>query len=688
MTRTEVKELVEKATMMGGTLGDKEMKVALISALEKRRSVRGSSETGCAIDVSDETVKLYMEESKFYGRPTTQAIDKTGARFTAERSARSMVAFLTTAAATCFVPIDSGELSTRLIQDNKLASLVSQAMGGVPLTAVHEDLILSTDDTTLFVFAGAAGKPLVPYRIANAKGRTGTYAAFKLDDLDHKDGTRVRLTVTMSGGGMIAPLFSTVTGLTARELPEDTCPSGVLVIEIPGLCVGGAVDPVATYGEGIGYVAFMRGREEDANKDAPQLVNFTHYRKKVLHRFVECIREKLHGHVRGTEVPAWLTCVSWTDGDINQLAAIKAIEMVLLDRQKKIQSAKHSPQASGTEQPCDNAPTFRTLRLLTPHATPSGSIQLALKATLERALRARKDIMVLNTRKEKALVDFVATLPGLFNKAASPNAIRHGFIETGLVTRPNAGEGGVNTGRLGPSMSSIENTLKRAMTKEENEVYRTALPSLIGIGINKGHILELEYDHAGILPDINADGEVAPRNAGITQEHCQRSKVISHEEQQRQRQVLLEEIEQAKLLKREHASIKIMSILDENSAAEKKLWHIMGKDDPLPGQNIRPQLIHANLDHFDKLTVGHLKAFIHARLCSTHKPPPGMPKTKLNKAAAEAKTPCLILSAFDCRDRRHLKLKPLRDEAPTAANNTTVASPLVLTAAAAGMGGE
>ena len=676
--------------MFGRTIGDKDIKAELLSALKKQLQLRGLSETGCAIDVSDETVKLYMEEAKLYGRSTTQAIDKTSARYTAERSLRSMMAFLTTVATASFVPEDSGELSTRLIQNNKLAALVSEAMGDVPLTSVHDDLILSTDDTTLFVFAGEADKQLVPYRIANANGRTGTYGAYKLDDLKHIEGTRVRLTVTMSGGGMIAPLYLTFTGLNARELLESTCPSGVLVIKIPGLCVGGAVDPCATFGEGFGYVVFMRGKDEGANEDSPQLINFTHYRRNVLHPFVECIRENLHEFVKGTEIPPRLMCVSWTDGDINQVAAIKKTEMVLLDRLKKITSAKHSPQTSGTEQPCDNAPTFRTLRQLTPYTSASGSIQLALKAAIEKAFRSHKEKLVLKTGKMNALSDFVATAPFLFSKAATPNAIRHGFFETGLVTKPNGSDrNGSDRGRQGPSMSMIEKTLKRSMTEEERGVYNSALPSFISVSINKGHIPEEEYDKAGIPADMNAQGEVVLRDAGITQEYCQRSKVISHEEQERQRMVFHEEMLQAAQQKKEHANAKVMSILDDNTNAEKKLWELMGKEDPPPGQNIRPELRHATLEHFEKMPVAFLKAFVHVRLCDSHKPPTGLiPKTKLNRLAAESGTPCLIKSAFDCRDCRYLKLKSVRNEGPAAATSTTVASPLVLTACSLGMESE
>ena len=48
-------------------------------------------------------------------------------------------------------------------------------------------------------------------------------------------GMRVNLTFTFSGAGTSAPLFITVTGMTEKELPEDTS----LLVEVKGLCIGG-----------------------------------------------------------------------------------------------------------------------------------------------------------------------------------------------------------------------------------------------------------------------------------------------------------------------------------------------------------------------------------------------------------------------------------------------------------------
>ena len=82
-------------------------------------------------------------------------------------------------------------------------------------------------------------------------------------------GQRIRLTWTISADGTVAAVYVSVLGLNSRELPVDTCPSGVLVLPIEGLAIGG-VDPDC---RAIGYVAFVRA-EKDLEKQ-----NFKHYQK-------------------------------------------------------------------------------------------------------------------------------------------------------------------------------------------------------------------------------------------------------------------------------------------------------------------------------------------------------------------------------------------------------------------------
>ena len=64
----------------------------------------------------------------------------------------------------------------------------------------------------------------------------------KEGDTDHKNGLRVRLTFMMNATCILAATFLTLTSLKERELPKSTCPSGVLHVPIPRLCIGDAQD--------------------------------------------------------------------------------------------------------------------------------------------------------------------------------------------------------------------------------------------------------------------------------------------------------------------------------------------------------------------------------------------------------------------------------------------------------------
>ena len=77
---------------------------------------------------------------------------------------------------------------------------------------------------------------------------------------DNKNGLRVRLTFTMNGVGLMAAPFITITGLTERELPKDTCASGVFILTINGLSAGANAD---IRNSAPGYVCFVRNQRDN-----------------------------------------------------------------------------------------------------------------------------------------------------------------------------------------------------------------------------------------------------------------------------------------------------------------------------------------------------------------------------------------------------------------------------------------
>lgn len=133
---------------------------------------------------------------------------------------------------------------------------------------------------------------------------------YQLDNNKSMKGMRVKLTFTFSGGGTSAPQFITVTGMTKRELPEDTS----LLFKVKGLCIGGGGINVGC--DGVGYILFIRKKE---NCD---MVWYSYYQKEVLIPFNQRSRKDFDWFVNSTPIPDKLTASSWCDGDIKQVQSI------------------------------------------------------------------------------------------------------------------------------------------------------------------------------------------------------------------------------------------------------------------------------------------------------------------------------------------------------------------------------
>mmetsp|Transcript_17665 Transcript_17665/g.25949 ORF Transcript_17665/g.25949 Transcript_17665/m.25949 type:complete len:148 (-) Transcript_17665:2604-3047(-) len=109
--------------------------------------------------------------------------------------------------------------------------------------------------------------------------------------------------------------YVTVSGLTARDLPPKSCPSGILPVPIPGLCMERSKDPSC---EKVGYLMLLRS---DVSLESVHLRNHTHYHKNVYKPCMNEVRKHTHQFDIDTEkeVPINLTSVGWNDGDVHQL---------------------------------------------------------------------------------------------------------------------------------------------------------------------------------------------------------------------------------------------------------------------------------------------------------------------------------------------------------------------------------
>ena len=67
-------------------------------------------------------------------------------------------------------------------------------------------------------------------------------------------GVNMEGTSLTSMDGRMAPAWFTLK-VTANELPRDMCPEGIIVIKVPGLCIGGSVDAFA---DQVGCICIAR----------------------------------------------------------------------------------------------------------------------------------------------------------------------------------------------------------------------------------------------------------------------------------------------------------------------------------------------------------------------------------------------------------------------------------------------
>ena len=65
-----------------------------------------------------------------------------------------------------------------------------------------------------------------------------------------------------------------------------------------------------------------------------------------------------------TEIPDFLTAVSWMDGANGQIKKITSVESLREDEKQKIKTCKHSASRTAVEQAADCGPMFKLMKRL------------------------------------------------------------------------------------------------------------------------------------------------------------------------------------------------------------------------------------------------------------------------------------------------------------------------------------
>jgi hypothetical protein len=446
------------------------------------------------------------------------------------------------------------------------------------------------------------------------------------------EGIRVRLTVTISAAGMMAPIYATVTGLKDTEMPIDLCPSGIVIIEVPGLCCGN----VDIRNQQSGYIVFLRQSGHEGN-GSTETENFRLYREKVLLPFINDCRVASK-YTPGDEVADEFTAVSWIDGAMAQFQVVVDESSQVSDAVRKVVSCKHAAAATGTQQPADLCATFRLLKHLAKVTTISTGPSTALGRTIKQAIAA--SVVSLSTKKCAALVDFTACLPEMLTKAASPQLIIDGFEASGLYSRNHEG----------PDFLAMIRTCRRHLKDDELNLCYQHFNTLLSWFMENGIVSDDNMRSLGFADDIDAYGKVVIRPDSMTQENWQRAKCLSSTKQRQMRLDMIRSAQEKIHQKQMEGQLKKLAMLNENSKCEDIIYRLLRQGE---GDHRSKGDVIATADYatFAKCSVSQLKSFIHVRLFSgiSTRGSGFIWPNKGNESMSQSGEICLVKIAFDNR---------------------------------------
>jgi hypothetical protein len=338
----------------------------VMTAINKKHLVEhGEWAFGTSASPSERTVKRYFGFAAKQMRVKLSKGEiqaKTNTRYTTENSLMSAMSFLLIQAISGLI-VGKPHLKTTPLEDategaQLFAELVSKANGNASVYPVQPGMITTTDDTTVFACAGIAQSGATDWKLLDADETYSNRSAFVVDKDGAQNrlfsGQRIRLTQTMAGNGRMAPIFATMTGLSAVELPPEVCPSGIYFLEVPGLCIGGS----DVRSEGTGTIAFVHKDAYNEDWDSAERRLFKEYNERVFYPFVRSVRQVDYNWDPTTPVPDRLKCVAWCDGGIPQLQSIINNELQEKDKALKIDRNKHAAASSAVQQMADLCPIF------------------------------------------------------------------------------------------------------------------------------------------------------------------------------------------------------------------------------------------------------------------------------------------------------------------------------------------
>ena len=303
--------------------------------------------------------------------------NKTESRSVAEWSMRSTLCYTMVVAATHFFPnVDrtffhpkKKDLNLHAIEMwNAVEESYNKMLGfndvKINMMPVLPNLLTTTDKVTIFATTTMVNNEESLYIVAKptevknevSSSSSRNHYKHKASGDAHCRGVRIVINSTFTAGGLSAPIFVSVFGLSQEEMPS----SDIVTIPVPGLTVGSHQD---IYSSGVGYLTFVKGSgaykghdsEESNGNDSrvndnddveririqPTISKESKiaqlYREMVFYPFIDHIRKTKYDF-NGDEdcIPDHLQCVSWMDGCNSQLKLITSDENMRKEKDKKM----------------------------------------------------------------------------------------------------------------------------------------------------------------------------------------------------------------------------------------------------------------------------------------------------------------------------------------------------------------
>ena len=536
---------------------------------------------------------------------------KKTTRIKSEKSIRSVITYLHTIATTHYWinnnkgSKDPASLQFATDESKNLYHMISELYGGACLSCVHPDLLLSTDDSAIFACKISHSNENNWFLLFDDDVDTSSQSLHSSNNNDDSNGFRsgvsVRMTHTMSASGRLAPVFCQVMHLTERELSVDQCPSGIALLEIPGLCVGSAVDP---RNKNTGFVVLVRqGVDESLIFDHYTRFVFIPHVKALIKRNLEFDNENIN-----TNLPDDLTVISWKDGGQAQMRNELSEDVSNTFHVLKIVSNKHNAARSAREQPCDLASLFRTLRqrmkFMLGSSFSNDNRCEGMMTTIKKSFQdARLNHGLELGKKQSIIQSFLVCLPEALSRSARQESIVKGFERSGLLDTRS---------KMFPCVKGIVDTLSRNSTKEDYEVVTSTFRACFQEQCEKGELTPTFLDTFQTIP---RDENEALRDTNVL--IYQRSKTINHIHQKHIRRLKLLELNEKKCEVEAEQRDRNVKALYVNEKCEKQLHKSFLKIPKRSKEDVNPisyeDLQKCTEAEFNLCNNDFIKGFIVAR---------------------------------------------------------------------------